>query len=634
MKAKPHLLWTGLVLGLIHSAWAHPVITRQPVNQTNLSGTTVTFTVEATGALPLTYQWRSYSLDGTTFTNIPFATTTTLMLTNLQPTTRQFAVVVTDSGGLSLTSSPLANVTVLMPPSITSQPTIQIMTLDGTATFSVTAAGTLPLTYQWRFNDTSLASETNRTLVVPNVQSAHTGNYSVVVTNAFGSITSRIAGLVFTAVHRLGRIVADPDQTVSVTLAGAVPKTFAPYYDLYPVETSTNLVDWTPLATFQRTNNSIEELTYRDRDAANLQRRFYRTASNFYVTPFPKPSGSYAVGTFLRVVTDSSRLRETVPPTNSFMAKFWYPAEPKAGVAPGAYVDPKITLIPTGEGTLFWPNSSTVSQFFSHALPDAPLATNRIRYPVLLYSHGLTRFLGQNTDTLQELASHGYVVVAIDHTDAFASVFPNGEVVRGKQITRCEDINISMLEYRAHELRYVMDELDRLNASDALLAGRLDLERLGLIGKSVGGMTVGHVGRIDARCKAVVLLDAGITLEVPPNLTSAGLQKPFLSMSSTIARPPCDGEWLKSSLALFAAASSDAYWCQIQNSSHNSFDDRGSVLNDITGTGDPTPVSRAISQSIKACILSFFNKYLKGEDDQLLENPSTVHSNIINFKKK
>src|SRR5438445_8202219 len=153
MKTKSQLLRAGLVLGIIHSAWAQPVITQQPQNQTNLAGTTAMFTVAATGAEPLSYQWRSYISAGTTFTNIPFGTEATLVLTNVQSTTRRFAVLVTDSGGLSVTSSPLVTLTVLTPPSITFQPTIQIMTVGATATFTVTATGTAPLAYQWRFND-------------------------------------------------------------------------------------------------------------------------------------------------------------------------------------------------------------------------------------------------------------------------------------------------------------------------------------------------------------------------------------------------------------------------------------------------------------------------------------------------
>jgi hypothetical protein len=236
------------------------------------------------------------------------------------------------------------------------------------------------------------------------------------------------------------------------------------------------------------------------------------------------------------------------------------------------------------------------------------------------------------------LASHGYVVVAVEHEDAFASVLPSGQVVLTKPLS-CpifQDVYASIVDPRIKDCLFVMDELGRLNTTDALLAGRLDLERLGAVGKSFGGITVAEVGRIDARCKAVVLLDAGTTLESSTNLIQLGLQKPFLSMSSTMDRPDCPGfgEWLASSLALFAKATHDAFWCQLQASTHNGFSDKGSLINDAAGTGNPTAASRAQSLAIIACTRSFFDKYLKGEDDHLLDNPGAVYPNIINFQSK
>ncbi len=59
---------------------------------------------------------------------------------------------------------------------------------------------------------------------------------------------------------------------------------------------------------------------------------------------------------------------------------------------------------------------------------------------------------------------------------------------------------------------FIVDELSRLNTNDALLAGRLDLDRLGTFGKSLGAGTVGEFCRLDARCKAAVLLEAPSTL--------------------------------------------------------------------------------------------------------------------------
>src|SRR5689334_20897641 len=126
MKTKSHGFWIGLMLGLSHSASAQPIISKQPQHQTNVAGTTAMFAVAATGTPPLSYQWRSYISTGASFTNIPFGTGATLVLSNVQPTIRLFAVVVTDSGGLSVTSSPPATLTVLVPPTITVQPAVQL----------------------------------------------------------------------------------------------------------------------------------------------------------------------------------------------------------------------------------------------------------------------------------------------------------------------------------------------------------------------------------------------------------------------------------------------------------------------------------------------------------------------------
>jgi dienelactone hydrolase len=343
-------------------------------------------------------------------------------------------------------------------------------------------------------------------------------------------------------------------------------------------------------------------------------------------------------------MTDLSRIRNTNPTNSSFVVTFWYPAETRAGVLPDAYVDKKITLVPDSDGNpSYWLAPDTVAKFVSHALPGLPLATNQTSYPVLLYSHGAGGHRRQFTGTAQELASHGYIVVAMEHYDAFASVFPSGQVVLAEVLTYggCsqEAIDFEWPDKRANrvkDLQFMVDELSRLNTDDVLLGGRLDWDRLGAFGVSWGGFTSAEFGRIDARCKAVVVLDAGVTLVQSTNLTQLGLQKPFLSMNAIMGWIDCPllGEWLASSLALFAKATNDAFWCQVQDSTHWSFSDRGSLINDPTKMADPTPASRAQSTAISACTLSFFDRYLKNQDDHLLDNPAAVYPNIINFQSK
>jgi hypothetical protein len=190
-----------------------PVIVTQPQNQTNVAGTTATFSVVATGTSPLTYQWRAH-FTVLQFTNIPWGTEATLRLTNVQPTTARYAyaVVVSNAYGV-VTSSPLGRLTVLVPATITRQPAATVTAEAGnSATFSVTVTGTPPLTVQWRFNESPLANKTNVTLVLTNLQFTDAGGYSVVAANPYGADTSQVARLtvippVFTKMTNAATIV-------------------------------------------------------------------------------------------------------------------------------------------------------------------------------------------------------------------------------------------------------------------------------------------------------------------------------------------------------------------------------------------------------------------------------------------
>lgn len=180
-----------------------PVITQQPKDQLILAGTPATFSVVAEGYGPLTYQWRSYNPLGTSFTNIPFATNATLILESPQPTTRTFGVVVTDSSALSVTSAPLAKLTVVVPPSFKNPIYDQLGFVGDTVSWTVSAAGSTPLKFQWWWNGAPLAGATRSTLGFSSVTSSNAGNYFLVVSNLYGAATSQVVRLVATAPNPL-----------------------------------------------------------------------------------------------------------------------------------------------------------------------------------------------------------------------------------------------------------------------------------------------------------------------------------------------------------------------------------------------------------------------------------------------
>lgn len=147
--------------------------------------------------------------------------------------------------------------------------------------------------------------------------------------------------------HHFTGMTVLPDKTAMLSLDGSVANMFnltgtisnqfMQMFDLYPVEASSNLLDWTRLALLLRTNNNPNPLRFQDTNAAGLNQCFYRTCTNHLLTAFPKPSGPFAVGTVDRVMVDPTRtnLYRYSPPTNAFMVTFWYPADPPpAGALP------------------------------------------------------------------------------------------------------------------------------------------------------------------------------------------------------------------------------------------------------------------------------------------------------------
>ena len=116
-----------------------------------------------------------------------------------------------------------------VPVSITSQPVTTSPQTDGTARFSVSATGSGPITYQWRFNGISIEDETSPTLVITDVEPADAGLYSVVVSNGAGSVSSIDAALWF---------ATGPELYSGVTVNGPVGSVFTVEYTIDPTSES------------------------------------------------------------------------------------------------------------------------------------------------------------------------------------------------------------------------------------------------------------------------------------------------------------------------------------------------------------------------------------------------------------
>ena len=198
-----------------------PVITTQPVSITTTNGGTVTFTVAAAGTQPITYQWQT--TNGTVLTDGPngwgstiSGSATSNLTINVSSTATNdigaYEVVVANNYGTKISSPANLNITVL--PTITSQPqNVSLNTNQNSASFTVTAIGYQPLSYQWLVvanSTTNVLTEnatnylnvaksidvTSANLNIENITSTNfSAGFQVIISNNFGSVTSSIASL-------------------------------------------------------------------------------------------------------------------------------------------------------------------------------------------------------------------------------------------------------------------------------------------------------------------------------------------------------------------------------------------------------------------------------------------------------
>ncbi len=169
-------------------AVAAPTITTQPAGLSVNAGGSATFSVVATGGGTLSYQWTK---DGV---NVSGATASTLTLPSVSASSAgDYRVVVTGSGG-TVTSQP-ATLTVVtaQAPTIVTRPLTQTVVVGARLTLSVDAAGTAPLSYQWRKGGNPIVGATNPSFTLPSVQVADAAAYAVAVTNAAGTVVSDAA---------------------------------------------------------------------------------------------------------------------------------------------------------------------------------------------------------------------------------------------------------------------------------------------------------------------------------------------------------------------------------------------------------------------------------------------------------
>ncbi|MFO1499894.1 MAG: immunoglobulin domain-containing protein [Verrucomicrobiota bacterium] len=216
-----------------------PSVSRQPVSQSVVAGKSATLEVGASGTGPLSYQWNH---DGQ---SVPGETNALLLIKEIRPTDAgSYTVTISNSEGI-LTSQP-AVLGVIIPPTITVQPQSLSLAEGARATISVAATGSEPISYQWSLNGQPVAGAIEPSLVVSDAQPSDAGDYTVSVSNAAGSVTSRVAVLtvnsppIVTIQPESQSVPIGSNVILSVGVSGTPPLAFQWFVDGIPIAKATS----------------------------------------------------------------------------------------------------------------------------------------------------------------------------------------------------------------------------------------------------------------------------------------------------------------------------------------------------------------------------------------------------------
>ncbi|TGA86691.1 hypothetical protein E2651_41055 [Streptomyces sp. MZ04] len=349
------------------------------------------------------------------------------------------------------------------------------------------------------------------------------------------------------------------------------------------------------------------------------------------------------MGTFSTRLVDRSRHDPwvTSQPYRELMVSVWYPAARTSGgehrlapyMAPGAAARWDAMAphgIPKG--------SIDFAAMRTHAREGAPADTSDGRRPVVLYGAGANDPRTWGTSTVEELASRGYVVVTIDHTsEAPAVQFPDGSVKDDAPLRKALEeaqrndampaLLKKVLDVRVADSKFV---LDRVSALPHGLSKVVDLRRVGMFGQSAGGITAAETMYEDRRVKAGINLDGTLEYNPEPNGTNLmpvarhGLDRPFLLMGRQGSDRTTEPSWRE----FWSHTKTWKRDLTLRGSQHQTYTDLASLLPQAgvsqkvieENIGTVTP-ARAIAAQ-RAYVSSFFDRWLRGQDDRLLDGPS------------
>lgn len=354
----------------------------------------------------------------------------------------------------------------------------------------------------------------------------------------------------------------------------------------------------------------------------------------------PIPTGALPVGTIILHLVDPSRSDPAFPSgKRELMVQIWYPSDTRTGVLAPYRRREETTLL-----------STYMAAIKTHSLKDAPIARRSAPFPFLLFNPAWGGQRTQNTFLVEELASHGFIVAAIDHThNSLPISFPDGQRFDLSDPQGMHDPDRQALP---EQIAFYNRELDRQTADDILVLDTfvhsnampdspwfqsIDVSRIGVLGHSFGGAVAVQTAFLDSRVLSALNLD-GWNFGA---LASAPLKKPLMLIYEEAAPPtavfrvphdpakeevPLDG-WDAANVSRTLSEYGGTV-LSIRGAKHFNFADRAlySPIRKLAEAGK-IPPERAHLITNKY-VLAFFSETLKGTREPLLQQPTSPYPEV------
>jgi len=370
---------------------------------------------------------------------------------------------------------------------------------------------------------------------------------------------------------------------------------------------------------------------------------FMLAAAGAEAGQLPPPTGMDSVGMTRLLFVDMSRpelFTEDPDDHREVTVTAWYPGKPLAGAHPAPYYPM------AGEIVKRFSFPDSLADITTSSWIDLPVSDAEDNYPVILFNHGWGEHVGQSTVLMQELASCGFIVFSIGHhheskfwvypdgqaafldarsprfqqimaeqnqpgiMDLFNAMFSAGSVEEQKAVFRrsMEAMPTMLIETPriwAKDISFVIDQLDSLNRGKGRFGSRLDLDRLGVAGMSMGGIAAGQACIDDERIKACINCDGGLF----GDLLDTTLTVPVMFMGSR--------RFVGYDEVFAASSDADVYTLVVPDADHYDYTDFTLLHKQhiLMGTVD----GLRMLELTNVYTVAFFDMYLWGRDQALFE---------------